>query len=933
MLGINKSTHYKLMENRYVPSGGEREAERRSTPPEKHDARKPGIKPPPGTDLGLRHNPTDDTLPRLLHHRDVRDRAAFYSSSDTKKNYRVLYDPETDKTLLKAERKSKQKKIRFNGEGVGRVGDPRRHGHSASQYFLKPNKRSKKFAFKVLPQPRFTFDKNSLGEAPRSQLVVWNLPLTTSEVYLVNFFQSYGDPIKDVKFINDPDYGVPLGIVTFTFAGTPDKAMRSAVRLLRNLKAAQPKIDGVDLMIALNDNDNHLLQSKIDACRAKVREAKLKRDEEERKKQKALEEKRREEQKRKDAELKKLNEERARQPRPNSTITSIRSNHKIVPGVFMPGDLKRYIKDRPYILIHNRYVPTQSISSQDVKKVLNKYNWTRVLSDKTGFYVVFNSFKECERCFYAEDGRRFYEFRMYMELAIPEKYDLQDDDALPEDAVDEATNLLIKEFQLFLSKDIRERVIAPYVLDLLNPANYPELVKELKEKQELERKQHKPAVVAYKPEISQQTLTLPSFKKKNGAASLRAKRKNIIPLQHALNYDDDSDSDDDLSRSVTPAPKRDRDDADDEPPAKKSKLAKTFLYESSDDEEDDDDIKEEVPDEETPPSDFAHLDEKYQPSFVPEPVYGYELMPEALDIDGLRTIIKDDEDMQLLQKVLSNVEPANIGNIDYWAWKQVHSTASAVIEEADGLEGPLSTHLECATGSFRSEGYRKINDADKIEYLPHRRKIHKPLKTVQHDSDDTPGAATSAANNNNVQSSRVNRANNRRFAADIEAQKQMLGSETDILNLNALTKRKKPVSFARSAIHNWGLYALEPIAAKEMIIEYVGESIRQQVAEHRERSYLKTGIGSSYLFRIDENTVIDATKKGGIARFINHCCNPSCTAKIIKVDGKKRIVIYALRDVEANEELTYDYKFERETNDEERIRCLCGAPGCKGYLN
>ena len=34
--------------------------------------------------------------------------------------------------------------------------------------------------------------------------------------------------------------------------------------------------------------------------------------------------------------------------------------------------------------------------------------------------------------------------------------------------------------------------------------------------------------------------------------------------------------------------------------------------------------------------------------------------------------------------------------------------------------------------------------------------------------------------------------------------------------------------------------------------------------------------------------------------------------KIIKVEGKKRIVIYALRDIEANEELTYDYKFERK---------------------
>ena len=72
---------------------------------------------------------------------------------------------------------------------------------------------------------------------------------------------------------------------------------------------------------------------------------------------------------------------------------------------------------------------------------------------------------------------------------------------------------------------------------------------------------------------------------------------------------------------------------------------------------------------------------------------------------------------------------------------------------------------------------------------------------------------------------------------------------------------------------------------------------RQQVADLREHRYLKSGIGSSYLFRIDENTVVDATKKGGIARFINHSCMPNCTAKIITVDKSKRIVIYALRDI------------------------------------
>ena len=105
--------------------------------------------------------------------------------------------------------------------------------------------------------------------------------------------------------------------------------------------------------------------------------------------------------------------------------------------------------------------------------------------------------------------------------------------------------------------------------------------------------------------------------------------------------------------------------------------------------------------------------------------------------------------------------------------------------------------------------------------------------------------------------SRANRATNRRYVADLNDQKKTLGQDSDVFKFNQLKKRKKPVKFARSAIHNWGLYAMENINKDDMIIEYVGEEVRQQISEIRENRYLKSGIGSSYLFRIDENTEVD----------------------------------------------------------------------------
>lgn len=49
----------------------------------------------------------------------------------------------------------------------------------------------------------------------------------------------------------------------------------------------------------------------------------------------------------------------------------------------------------------------------------------------------------------------------------------------------------------------------------------------------------------------------------------------------------------------------------------------------------------------------------------------------------------------------------------------------------------------------------------------------------------------------------------------------------------------------------------------------------QVIADMREKRYEDEGIGSSYMFRVDHDTIIDATKCGNFARFINHSCNVS----------------------------------------------------------
>jgi SET domain-containing protein len=58
-----------------------------------------------------------------------------------------------------------------------------------------------------------------------------------------------------------------------------------------------------------------------------------------------------------------------------------------------------------------------------------------------------------------------------------------------------------------------------------------------------------------------------------------------------------------------------------------------------------------------------------------------------------------------------------------------------------------------------------------------------------------------------------------------------------------------------------------------LVIEYVGELVRNEVADKRESYYNKVGFGDCYMFRLDENYVVDASFKGNEARYLNHSCD------------------------------------------------------------
>lgn len=128
------------------------------------------------------------------------------------------------------------------------------------------------------------------------------------------------------------------------------------------------------------------------------------------------------------------------------------------------------------------------------------------------------------------------------------------------------------------------------------------------------------------------------------------------------------------------------------------------------------------------------------------------------------------------------------------------------------------------------------------------------------------------------------------------------------------------IAMRASAIHRWGVFAEERIPAYRKVIEYTGQWIDPKEAKRR------WARPRAYLFRFNDDWIVDGAVGGNGSQYINHSCEPNLKVRRLG----RHILYFSKRVIEAGEELTVDYEFSAEAT---RVECYCGAPGCRGTIN
>ncbi|XP_036954578.1 histone-lysine N-methyltransferase NSD3 isoform X3 [Acanthopagrus latus] len=128
----------------------------------------------------------------------------------------------------------------------------------------------------------------------------------------------------------------------------------------------------------------------------------------------------------------------------------------------------------------------------------------------------------------------------------------------------------------------------------------------------------------------------------------------------------------------------------------------------------------------------------------------------------------------------------------------------------------------------------------------------------------------------------------------------------------------------------WGLKTNQVLRKGDFVTEYVGEVIDSEECQQRIKRAQENHVSNFYMLTLTKDRVIDAGPKGNSSRFINHSCSPNCETQKWTVNGDVRIGLFALCDIEADTELTFNYNMHCVGN--RRTTCNCGSDNCSGFL-
>lgn len=147
------------------------------------------------------------------------------------------------------------------------------------------------------------------------------------------------------------------------------------------------------------------------------------------------------------------------------------------------------------------------------------------------------------------------------------------------------------------------------------------------------------------------------------------------------------------------------------------------------------------------------------------------------------------------------------------------------------------------------------------------------------------------------------------------------------------TAKKQWHYVADSELHGRGVFARCFIPKGTTIMEYEGKRISAQEADEQPSADPDNPY-HTFFFSLSNGKIIDGAQQGNDARWINHSCEPNCEGH--ENDAGDRVFIVAKRDIEADEELLYDYALTIDEPITESLKqnyaCWCGAPSCRGTM-